>query len=132
MTLRERVQNLYERFPQPRRLEEDEAMYRNCGYVIETPEVYVIGKAVWHEAPWEAIVDPQVSFARIEQDAWFLHAMAGSLRAMWAVKPYYLPLIGWSRRGRRIHWHRIDDARHAIDALIPPGLSQTLIVPHRT
>jgi hypothetical protein len=120
MTTRERVQDLYQRFPQPRSFEEDVELYHNSGYVIETREVYVMGKAVKHDAPWEAIVNPQVSFARHVQDAWFLHAMAGSLRAMWEVKPYYLPLIGWSRRGRRIHWHWIDDAHHAINALIPP------------
>ena len=120
MTHRERVKTLYLRFPQPRTFEEDERYYRNVGYVIETREVFVMGKAVKHDAPYEAIINPEVAFARIEQTAWFLHAMAGSLRAMWAVKPYYLPLIGWSRRGGRIHWHWIDDAHHAINALIPP------------
>jgi len=118
---RERIKRLYSEFQQPRSFEEDERLHRMTGYVIETEDAFVMGRPVKHDAPWEAIVDPQVSFARHVQDAWFLHAMAGSLRAMWAVKPYYLPMIGWSRRGRTIRWYWIDDAHHAINVLIPPS-----------
>jgi hypothetical protein len=118
-SLRLAVYRLYDKYPQPRAFEEDEDLYRVSGYVIETPEVYIMGKAVKHDAPIECILHPGVCFAPSVCDAWFLHAMAGDIRAMYSAMPYFLPLVGWARRDGQVHFHSVKNARNHISNLVP-------------
>ena len=110
MTPRQRVADLYERFPQPRSFEEDERLHRVTGYVIENEDVFLMGRPVRHDVPVEAIQCPHVAFAREEQDAWFIWIFAGEIKLMLELAPYPLPLVGWSRRNGRVRWYRCEDA----------------------
>jgi hypothetical protein len=119
MNYRLEIAKLYQKFPQPRTFEEDEAQYRICGHVIETSEVFIMGKAVSTEADSEAIASPYVAFPKHRQNAWFLHAMAGNLLAMYEAMPYHLPYVGWARRNGPVKWHYTEDAWHHISSQVP-------------
>lgn len=119
MNYRFKIAQLYEKFPQPRTFEEDEEQYRLCGHVIETPDVFIMGKGVDIEADPEAIASPYVAFPKHRHNGWFLHAMAGNLLSMYDAMPYYLPYVGWARRYGPVKWHLVEDARHHISAQVP-------------
>ena len=128
MTPRERVKILYEQFPQPRSFEEDIRLHRVTGYVLDHPDIFLMGRPVRREAPMEAIVCPHVSFPRSQADAWFIWAMAGKLTLVWTTAPYELPYVGWIRRNRQVRWYNCRQAKRVIEA----GLSQMVIVPRGT
>ena len=109
MSPREQVKALYVLYPQPRSFEEDESLHRAIGYVIESSDWFLMGRAVDSKAPVEAIVCPHLSFAREVQDAWFIWAYSGELRAMLYLAPYWLPLVGWARRNGMIRWYRCEE-----------------------
>ena len=129
MTPRERVQELYQRFPQPRSFEEDIRLHRVTGYVIETADVFVLGRPVRHDVPVEAIVCPHVSFAWEVCDAWYIWALAGNIKRMLEIVDELgpLPLLGWARRNGVIRWHPYEETRRRVE-----GLSQMTIVPRGT
>src|SRR4029077_19298097 len=113
----EKVRALYWRFPQPRSFEEDIALHRVTGYVIDTDDVFLMGRPVRHDVPVEAILCPHVSFAREQCDAWFIWACAGNVKAMPDFAPYPLPLVGWARRNDRIRWYWWEDAFRRVSGL---------------
>jgi hypothetical protein len=118
------VADLYLRYHQPRSFEEDIRLHRVTGYVIETEDVFLMGRPVRHDVPVEAILCPHVSFAREECDAWFIWAFCGNIKAMLELAPYPLPLVGWARRNGRVKWYWCEDVIRRVS-----GLGQTLIVP---
>ena len=109
MTPRERVEDLYLRYPQPRTFAQDVALHRASGVVIEGEDFFLMARGVKHDAPFEALSNPEVSFAREVQDCWLVHAYSGPLEVLVSVAPYYLPLVCFSRRqGRGWHFYRMD------------------------
>jgi len=109
MTPRERVQDLYHIYPQPRTFEEDVAIHRLTGFVVEREDIFLLGRGVIKGMD-ELARDPGIAFRRDVQDAWFIHALAGDIRGMLTAAPYELPWVGWSRRGARpIRWYRCED-----------------------
>jgi hypothetical protein len=104
MNARERVEDLYHIYPQPRTFEQDVALHRLNGVVIEREDFFLMARGVKHDAGHEALSNPEVSFAREVQDCWLIYAYSGPLEVLVTVAPYYLPFICWARRkGRR--WH---------------------------
>jgi hypothetical protein len=101
---RERVEDLYRIYPQPRTFEEDVAIHRLTGVVIEGEDFFLMARGVKHDAGYEALSNPEVNFAREVQDCWFLYAFSGPLTSIYAVAPYYLPLVCFGRRGTP-GWH---------------------------
>jgi hypothetical protein len=124
LSLRQEIERLYERYPQERTFAEDEWLYRKTGHVIETGEVFIMGKAVYIGANHEEIVSPYVSFLKISQNGWYLHAMAGNLLSMYDAMPYHLPYVGWARRDGPIKWHLVEDARRYISSCVPMFVSR--------
>jgi hypothetical protein len=104
MTARERVEDLYRIYPQPRTFEEDVAIHRLTGVVIEGEDFFLMARGVKHDAGYEALSNPEVAFAREVQDCWFLYAFSGPLEVLISVAPYYLPILCWGRRGTA-EWH---------------------------
>jgi hypothetical protein len=101
MNARERVEDLYHIYPQPRTFEQDVALHWLTGVVIEREDFFLMARGVKHDAGHEALSNPEVSFAREVQDCWLVYALAGPLEEMTRVAPYYLPLVCWSRRRGR-------------------------------
>jgi hypothetical protein len=102
---REEAADLYRRYQQPRSFEEDVALHRVSGYVIDREDVFLMGRGVDMHAPEEMIRSPHVSFPRSRQNAWFIWIFVGPINLMKSLAPYTLPYVGWSRRNGPIHWY---------------------------
>jgi hypothetical protein len=109
MTARERVQDLYHIYPQPRTFEQDVAIHRLTGVVIEGEDFFLMARGVKHDAGFCALSNPEVSFPRQVQDCWLIYAYSGPLGVFVTVAPYYLPLVCWARRNTQgWHFYRVD------------------------
>ena len=109
--------DLYLKYPQPRTFAEDVALYEAAGYVWDTPEVFLMARPVWKDAPDEVIKCSHVRFHDSCVNAWFLFAFVGDLRATITIAPYQLAWVGWSRRMSPIRWHRMGCILDRIDRL---------------
>lgn len=89
---------------QPRWLDFNYALWCHLenGVAISTPNVFLLARPVWKDAPYEQIDDPGHIFER--PDCWFIYAAAStspeSLRQFLACEPFPLPFFGWYRRDR--------------------------------
>ena len=75
------------------------------GYVISTPELFILARRIkvdWQEA---RILDPWQYHP--EGDAWHIWLFAGSLPAIPAIIPYRLPYVTF-HRGDRLSIHGMD------------------------
>lgn len=113
MRPRDKVEALFKRYPQDYTFEEAESLHA-LHVLINTDEFYLMARGVDRFAPREAILCPRVSFARRDQNAWFLWAFAGPLPHMLHVAPYFLPMVGWNRRHRGIRWYSCKNALYHI------------------
>lgn len=67
------------------------------GFVFARPDVFLMGRPVLRSAPPEAVKDPMHLFPSEQCDAWYIHAAAGNMSAMWSLMPWPLGWIGWTR-----------------------------------
>ena len=118
LTPRERIEVLYELYPQERTFLVDVAYHLASGYVIDREDAFLMGRPVVMDAPEEAILCPHVSFNRWSADAWFIWAFSGPLHLMHELAPYPLEFVGWKRRAGRVRWYRCDRALHKVDAVV--------------
>ena len=72
----ELVEGLYARYPQGRTFREDVEAHLRNGYVFNTPECFLMGRAVDRHAAAERVDDPWRAFARGEQNCWLVYAAA--------------------------------------------------------
>lgn len=73
------------------------------GYVFCTPETFVMGRVVQHDAPAELIVDPWHRFE--SGDCWMVYLAAGCiLRDAVGMMPFPLPWLAWERENRLRVW----------------------------
>ena len=96
----ERVAGLYEGMRCGRTFREDLEAHLLHGYVVSTPEVFVMGRAVSSRARLEEVRDPWRVFDAAVCDAWLVYALAGDVAAGLRAMPYRLPLLAWERGGR--------------------------------
>ena len=114
LTPREQAEAMYQIYRQPRCFKTDCRLHKLTGYVIDTGTAFLMGRAVWKDAPWEALRNPQVKFHESICDAWLIWIFAGDVREMFHLAPYYLPYVGWSRRNGRIRWYETEVALSAL------------------
>lgn len=81
------------------------------GFVFSTPDYFIMGRAVDKDA-----FDPEVLDIAIhgKLNAWYIHAMAGSLSKAWDILPFPLGWLGWERvRGgqRELGWYKTEEIR---------------------
>lgn len=76
------------------------------GYVIATPEAFIMGRAIQRNADINLIRDPSVSFD--DPDCWWvwLAVGVGALEVFFRHEPYPLPFLGWDRRGKARFYRR--------------------------
>jgi hypothetical protein len=70
------------------------------GYVFNTPDLFVMGRAVNSTADAAAIVDPWHAFESERCDAWLVYLAAGDLGKLIELFPYPLPKIGFERMNK--------------------------------
>lgn len=112
MTAVEKVMALYTS-NSPRTFEEDLTAHLMHGYVYSTPEYFLMGRPVWHQAPQESINNVWKAFHPVLWDAWYVYAFAlrddqglhGLVKKLLTHIPFYLPLIAWERSGGPLHFH---------------------------
>jgi hypothetical protein len=102
MTPVERAAAVYEREACARAFREDMEAHLLNGYVFSTPEVFVMGRLVQHDAPAELIVNPWHRFE--EGDAWLVYLLAGDIRTALGFFPSQKKYIAWEiRNSLRVH-----------------------------
>ena len=99
----DQIAELYKKYPQPRTFEEDLAAHISTGYVVSTPDYFIMGRAVDRYAKPDMIEDPWHSFT--DPNAWLVYAFAGSRRNSLSFVPFRLKWIGFQRRNHPLHWH---------------------------
>ena len=94
----EQAAAVYEQEPCARSFREDlEAHFLN-GYVISTPEYFVMGRAVRRDWPREDILNPfHISTDPRLPDCWMVWLAAGSILGAFHQMPYNLPWIAFER-----------------------------------
>ena len=68
----------------------------NGGYVMSSPEFFLMGRPVFHWAP-EHITLPYRFDVEL-CDCWYVHVFAGDFSAIWRHVPYFLPWIAFDRQ----------------------------------
>ncbi len=77
------------------------------GWVISTPQFFMMGRPVLHTAPESLILDIAHKFD--DPDAWLVWAAAGTHpRELIRHMPFPLPHIGWQKRNR-LRWYALGD-----------------------
>jgi len=105
---------LYRKWEMPRTMEEDIKAHLCNGYVISTPDFFVMGRAIARYAAPQAIENPWFTFRREHHDAWLVYAFAGSSRNFLSFVPYPLRWLAWQRRGKPLRFHELSTfTRHA-------------------
>ena len=103
----DQIAALYDRYPQPRTFEEDISAHITTGYVISTPEYFLMGRAVNKHAAPHLIADPWYPFPREQHDTWLVFSYSGYSRNFFSFIPYPLKWVAWQRRGRSLRFHEL-------------------------
>ena len=101
----DRVVELYRRWPLERSFEEDMSAHISTGYVVSTPDYFLMARGVDRFAPEEELADPWRGFERQEENAWLIYSFAGSSRNFLSFVPYPLKWVGFARRGRGLKFY---------------------------
>lgn len=110
MTPAEKILALYE--GDHVKLAADVLRFMQHGYVISTPDFFLMGRPTRKASPLAVHKDGN--------DTWLVWAAAGDLRKIIAAMPCPLPWLAWSRRGKRLRFWRIESTlRHAARTVFP-------------
>ena len=100
MTPYEQIKLKYRVDPQERTFEHYLDWHFHFGFVFSRPDFFAMGRAIKRydlEETTQLGIDRFAQWERSEQDAWYIHAMAGSMPEVWQIMPYELPWIAWER-----------------------------------
>jgi len=86
---------IYQREPCARTFQQDLEWHFRFGYVLSTPECFVMGRGVRHDADHSDIVCPAVRFKT--PDCWHIYLLAGSMEAAWLLMPFRLRWMSFER-----------------------------------
>lgn len=111
MTPYEEAQALYAAYETPRSFAEDLALHLRGGYVISTPEYFLMGRAIDRFAAAAAIENPAHAFPREQQNAWLVYLFSGSSRNILPFLPYPLKWVTWQRRGGPLRHYELKTLR---------------------
>lgn len=67
------------------------------GYVVSTPNYFILARPVNKEADPLDIINPVIPFPREEWNAWYIAAMAGDPSLCWTFYPFELDYVGYQR-----------------------------------
>ena len=115
MSPRQQIANLYWRYPQAHTFDTDERLHRVTGYVIESDDYFLMGRAVDSTFESEMILNPAVSFPRSRQDCWFVWAYYGPIGLIYDLQPYVLPKIAWVRRNGALRIYGTEEFRERVN-----------------
>ena len=84
----------------------DVATYCKFGYVICTPQVFLMGRPVVKGADYHLLMDCSYRFER--PDCWWIFLAAGDMTEFFRHEPFQLPYFGWERKNKPRWWKRKD------------------------
>lgn len=106
MTPMDRIREFYQLHPQEQPFEWYLNWHLQEGFVFSTPEYFVMGRAIKvyaNEATTTHGIDNFAIWERMEQNCWYVHAMAGNIDKCWEILPYPLGQVAFerTRNGKR-------------------------------
>lgn len=106
----------YRRLPGDFTFDEAVEAHFVCGYVVATPEIFILARPVERAGAEADILNPTFQFGN--PDAWFIYLMAGRVDYCWQYYPVPYQWAGWQRRGKALRFYSMDQiqrkARHGI------------------
>lgn len=101
MTPYQQARAVYDREPCARSFEEDLVAHLLNGYVISTPEVFLMFRDVLRDADPEVITDPFMTFPVSDfSDCWHVYLAAGDMTQFHRFFPYPLEWVSFERKNR--------------------------------
>lgn len=97
MTPYQQARQVYETEPCARTFEEDLIAHFENGYVISTPEVFLMFRPVRHDWPEVHIVDANLRNCT-QGDTWHVYLAAGDASQFASHFPYKLPFVSFERK----------------------------------
>jgi hypothetical protein len=97
MTPVQRAAAVYSREDCARSFKEDVEAHLLHGWVISTPEVFLLARKVDHAAPQDQIINPWFNSWEKEPDSWHLYLFSGSLMSAFKCAPYPLEYVSYER-----------------------------------
>lgn len=96
----ELAREVYRHEASARTFEEDVALHFRFGYVFSTPDAFIMGRPIQHDAPHEEIILPWVTFP--DPDCWLVWLAAGpkALEIFLRHEPFPCPYFAWERDNR--------------------------------
>jgi hypothetical protein len=126
MTPFEQAVAVYSREPCARTFDEDLRLHLRNGYVVSTPDFFVMARPV-RRIIIEGICNPAIRFEK--PDCWHVYLLAGSIQKALTALPYDLPWMSWER-GNVLRFYPLASIRRRIqstDAPSPSVLSAPLL-----
>lgn len=107
-----RMWELYQTRPSGRSFEEDLEIHLCGGYVVSTPDYFIMARPVRHDARPSDILDIEV--VHDDPDCWHIFAMAGDIGKCWDLLPLDLPYVTWERNYTLRGPFRMRNVRHLL------------------
>jgi hypothetical protein len=76
------------------------------GYVVATPDYFILARPVERSAPSWQILNPVHRFE--SPDTWFIYLMAGAIKSCWNYYPVPYEWVGWQRRGGSLRFYSME------------------------
>ena len=83
-----------------RSFEEDLDIHLLTGFVVSTPEYFIMARLVVHDAPEEQITDPLYVFPPDEVDCWHIWLAAGDFTQFWNEDKHDCQWVSWQKRNK--------------------------------
>jgi hypothetical protein len=99
MTPFEKAREVYRREPCARTFEEDLILHLRFGYVIATPEVFLMFRPVSKQWPAACVVNP-ANVLHTDPDCWHVTLAAGNPRLFHGCFPYPLEWVSGERQNQ--------------------------------
>lgn len=109
----QQARRVYDLEPCARRFVDDLELHLLRGFVVSTPEYFIMGRPVPRMANPALILNPAVDFDLVDCDCWHIYLAAGRLDSFWLYYPIDLPWVSWERRNR-LRFHRMERIRTRI------------------
>jgi len=90
--------NVYEQEACARTFRQDLELHLLNGYVVSTPEFFIMGRPVQKDSPHDCILDPSFPYHPNDWDCWHIYLMAGDIKKCWDFYPFPLEWVSWERK----------------------------------
>jgi hypothetical protein len=94
----ELARQVYEKEPCARDFYTDVDLHLRYGCVFVTSNIFLLGRPVQRNAPYEQITHPGTQFDR--PDCWLIYLASGDFREFFKYEPYPLPWFCWERNNK--------------------------------